>query len=168
MDCDPTQMFCDAASGTCLLKRARGSSCAGDDECLFSAVCVDGKCGDRPRGGGGAACDAMSPACADGFYCGGGVCSLLRNRGESCSDPGACAADSACIAGVCAAPAAFTYSPSCTSDGDCPPAQYCETSFCDWRRGVGGVCVATNQCAGGLVCAGNTCRYAGACNPPGN
>lgn len=126
--CSPLQ-YC--FSPFCAPKKANGSTCTANNECL-SDRCV----------GTPLVCDVCldSTGCVPGYYCSAGACVVRLQGGATCTSPDECMTGS-CTAGVC---------DSCSASVLCPATHYCNGSgACQLKLALGFNCTDNVECASG-------------------
>lgn len=145
--------------GTCEPAAATGESCAGDERCYPTDICLEGVCTRRLESL--APCDGSPLPCRLGASCVGGVCTprAVADVGEQCGAGVTCRYKSVCAADTCVelplqgepcAPTLGCASGHCPSDGACAP--YTPT---------GGPCASSEQCLG--ACAAEACVITTSC-----
>ena len=131
---------------TCATKKATGTTCSGDSQCL-SGYCVDGFCCGTACAG---ACDVCGVAGSEG------TCRLepLGSSGNPSCAPFTCRGDSA------ACPT------SCATDFECASGRYCEAGGCLLQKAQGAACQDPNECQSGYCVDGACCNTlcAGQCD----
>lgn len=145
-NCAPSA-YCNAA-GKCVAPQVKGATCTRNRQCDTS-VCVDGVCCGSACAGVCDVCSAALGASTDG------TCTVLAKT----ASPAACG-PSRC-SGVTAA-----CGTTCTTDGDCSTAGFCNGGVCALVRKQGESCARTAECTSGLTCADGVCCNAtcnGAC-----
>lgn len=162
--CDgPCAGTCEACnlSGTVGLCTAIPDGVDPAGECAGTGTCA-GTCS------GARACrfPGSSTPCGS-TSCGGGAVTGTLCDGKGGCVPGSLAACApyACAGGACRS--------SCTGDGDCAPAAYCDGGACKARKPAGTACTAPGECGSGF-CRDGVCCLAGcagicqSCNLPGS
>jgi hypothetical protein len=139
-NCDPPDLVCRTATGTCV------AGCTISPDCASGFVCnpSTGRCCDgsdpscpRPPDLGTPPCNTDSECVgAPANICSGGACVQGCLSGAPCPSPLACDANT----GHCA-------TPSCTRDTDCDPGSYCTQAAMCSVLAFGG----PSACAGGTV-----------------
>lgn len=136
--CSPLE-YC--FSPFCAPKKASGSTCTADNQCL-SNRCV----------GSPLVCDvcADSTGCVPGYRCSAGACVVRLQGGAACAAPDECMTES-CTAGLCDA---------CGANLPCPATHYCDASAaCQPKKALGSICTDGAECA-----SGNCNLNVGRCN----
>ena len=137
--CSDTE-YCNTV-GSCAAKRANGSSCTDDDQCLGTCG-SDGKCYCSTDNGG---CSGATPICKSN-----NITIVTDNECVECTYDSHCpSSEPQCNSNdVCV---------ECISDGHCSSTQYCTSSYsCAALKYEGSSCSSDSQCYAN--CVGGLCR----------
>jgi hypothetical protein len=145
---------CDSSSGQCF------TTCQADDQCASEQKCVNGSCGEKPRGASCAAnAECASGFCTDGVCCNvdcGGACVTCNQVGRlgTCwaADPGARDPRGICKNGGIA---------SCGQTGTCDGFGLCA------KYPAETICLPP-YCTGDQLSTAGTCDGLGNCRPRGS
>lgn len=144
--CEPSSLYCDTVTNKCAARKADGSVCASDRECLPSHVCSTL-----------------------------GQCAPYAQRSQTCGAPRDCAPGLGCISGQCVGSVADGQPCSVGAAEPCRPGSACfgppgQQPVCRPIAGEGGACFNVWDCASGLVCKQADVTYVnpGVCSKPKN
>lgn len=143
-------------------RQPAGKPCGLDVEsfvCASGATCILGLdfCGTcEPAAARGAACKAGEVRCAADDACIGGVCTARAFPGEPCSDTAPCTTGATCTAGTCVAPTIVGEGEACDSKRRCAYRSVCDGAKCVRTSLLGEPCASTRACVSGR-CQNGTC-----------
>lgn len=127
--------------GACVVRRAQGSLCSKDSECLTD-FCSDGRCCDSE-------CDGPCSACATALGAtANGVCTPIAGLAAPSCAPFLCDG----VVGECPG--------YCLSSANCAPGHQCENGSCELKRVLGASCTTGAQCVSGHCSDGVCCDSA--------
>lgn len=141
---------------------AKGKGCGIDVEsfvCGAGTTCILGLdfCGtceaSAPRGG---ACEAGVVRCAAEDACVAGLCVARALPGEACGEAKPCITGSTCAEGACVAPAIVGEGEACDARRRCAYRAHCEAGQCVRAALLGEPCASSRACTSGR-CEGGTC-----------
>ena len=168
--CASSTLYCTGAGtapGTCVAKKAPGTSCGAAHECS-SEFCTDGVCCNAASCGMCAACNLTGSAgtCTDipaGGAAPSGQCAAAPPCGNTgtCNGTGGCqfaAASVSCGAGESCTGSTHQPASHCNGSGVCtqPASQSCGAYVCSGSS-CRMSCTGNGDCGSGFFCSGNVC-----------